>query len=446
VISVTTAILGAGLTGCTLARLLAETGEEVVVLEADDDYGGLCRSISVDGFTFDLGGPHIIFSRDEEVLAWMRTALGANREERHRETKCFYRGRFVQYPFENGLYDLPPEDRFRCVDGFVRAVMAAELAAQSGEPGAATTFRDWIYRTFGDGIADCYLVPYNLKIWKYPLEEMSAHWVDGRVPRPPLADVLRSACGIPTEGYAHQAVFSYPVAGGIEALVHAIAAPIEDRIRCGFRVRSVRREDGRFLVSDGETTIAADRCISTIPLQALLPALEDVPSGVMDALGRLVYNGVACVFIGLRNPAPPYSWVYLPEPGLGYANRVSFPSNYSTGTAPRGCGSILAECTYRPGDPVAGMDDDALVEHVLERLGAMGVLSADDVVVTGVARQPFAYVVYDLAYQESIRTVREFVAGRGIELVGRFAEFEYLNMDGCIRHALDHVRGRVPCA
>ena len=76
----TTAILGAGLTGCTLARLLAERGEEVVVLEAAGDYGGLCRSVTADGFTFDLGGSHIIFSRDEEVLAWMRD--GARGEPR----------------------------------------------------------------------------------------------------------------------------------------------------------------------------------------------------------------------------------------------------------------------------------------------------------------------------------------------------------------------------
>lgn len=441
----TTAILGAGLTGCTLARLLDESGEDVVVLEAADAFGGLCRSFCTNGFTFDLGGSHIIFSRDEEVLSWMRAVLGPNREERHRETKCFYRGRYVQYPFENGLADLPPDDRFRCVDGFVRAVIEARLAAERGGPVPASTFLQWIRRTFGDGLADCYLVPYNEKIWKYPLDRMSAHWVEGRVPRPPLEDVLRSACGLPTEGYVHQAIFSYPARGGIEALVKAVAEPIKGRIRCGFCVRSIRREDGRFLVSDGTSTVVAERCISTIPLQALVPALPGVPAGVTDAVDRLVYNSVACVFIGLRGPVPPFSWVYLSEQETGHANRVSFPSNYSTGTAPPGCGSIVAECTYRPGDRVAGMDDADLVAHVLDRLEAMGVLSAGDVLVTAVARQPFAYVVYDLAYQESVRVVREFVAACGIDLVGRFAEFEYLNMDGCIRHALDYVRGRPPC-
>ena len=71
VYDVKTAILGGGLTGLTLARFLLERGEEVVVLEAEPAIGGLCRSRREQGFCFDTGGSHIIFSRDEEVLRFM---------------------------------------------------------------------------------------------------------------------------------------------------------------------------------------------------------------------------------------------------------------------------------------------------------------------------------------------------------------------------------------
>jgi protoporphyrinogen oxidase len=70
----------------------------------------------------------------------------------------------------------------------------------------------------------------------------------------------------------------------------------------------------------------------------------------------------------------------------------------------------------------------------------MGIL--DDparVVYTAVERSPFAYVVYDLGYLERIGVVREFCESRGIDLVGRFSQFEYLNMDGVIRSAMDFV-------
>ena len=137
------------------------------------------------------------------------------------QPKIFYKDRYVKYPFENGLSDLPPDDCFFCISEFIKTLIAVE----KGDIPAPTTFRDWIYYTFGKGIAECYMIPYNEKIWKYPADKMSLHWVDGRIPRPLVDDVIKSAIGIPTEGYTHQAVFSYPLKGGIEALVRAIAKP-----------------------------------------------------------------------------------------------------------------------------------------------------------------------------------------------------------------------------
>ncbi len=102
----TTAILGGGLSGLTLARLLHEKGEEIIVLEAEPQYGGLCRSRTREGFTFDTGGSHIIFSRDAEVLAFMRRMIEGNEQRNIRNTKIFYKGLHVKYPFENGLNEL----------------------------------------------------------------------------------------------------------------------------------------------------------------------------------------------------------------------------------------------------------------------------------------------------------------------------------------------------
>ncbi len=188
----TTAILGGGLTGLTLARLLSERGEQIILLEAGHQIGGLCRSRTTGGFTFDTGGSHIIFSKDTEVLAFMRRMIAGNEQRNDRNTKIFYKGTFVKYPFENGLYELPPEDRFFCINGFIRTLIAVE----KGELPLPQNFREWIYYTFGPGIAECYMVPYNEKIWKYPTEKMSLHWVDGRIPRPPVEDIIKSAIGI----------------------------------------------------------------------------------------------------------------------------------------------------------------------------------------------------------------------------------------------------------
>ena len=176
------AILGGGLTGVTLARLLSEKGDEVCVFEKEAKTGGLCISEERNGFTFDVGGSHIIFSRDTEVLEFMQNVLEENREFRNRNTKIFYKDLFLKYPFENGLSDLPKEDLFFCINEYVKNLVAVE----KGEVAEPQNFKEWIYYTFGKGIAECYLVPYNEKIWNYPTEKMSKHWMDGRVPRPPV--------------------------------------------------------------------------------------------------------------------------------------------------------------------------------------------------------------------------------------------------------------------
>lgn len=433
-----TAILGGGLTGLTLARILAGRGEDVVVLEAEETIGGLCRSRTGDGFCFDTGGSHIIFSRDTEVLEFMLSVLGENRAERKRNTKVFYKDRFVKYPFENGLSDLPREDLFFCLSEYIKTLIAAE----KGELPLAVSFRDWIYTTFGAGIAECYLMPYNRKIWNFPPEQMSAHWVEGRVPRPPVEDIIRSAIGIETEGYTHQAVFSYPLHGGIEALVRAIAEPVMDRVTCGFPVSGIRKVHDGWEISDGTRTVAAGKLISTIPLQNLLPAFEGVPAPVREALGALRYNSVCSVLVGVRGKVPPISWLYVPMPETGLFNRVSFPSNYSTEVAPEGCSSVLAEITYNDGDPLTLMQDGDIISHVITSLASMDLIQREDVIFTGIARHRFAYVVYDLDYLKNIRTVRDYCGEIGIDLVGRFAQFEYLNMDGCIRSVMDYTGWR----
>jgi len=432
------AVLGGGLAGVTLARLLHERGHGVQVFEKERETGGLCRSRAERGFTFDTGGSHVIFSRDAEVLGFMHQVLGENREVRDRQTKIFYKGRYVKYPFENGLAELPKEDLFFCLSEFVKALIASE----KGEFSPPANFREWMVQTFGKGIAESYLIPYNEKIWKIAPEQMSAHWVEGRVPRPPVEDILKSAIGIETEGYTHQAVFSYPRTGGIESLVKAIGAPVREFISTGAPVTSVRRERKGFVLQAGGREARADRVVSTIPLPALLPCLGDVPDGVREACDGLRSTALLSVCIGIRGRVPPYSWVYIPSPEVGLFNRVSFPSNYSPAVAPPGHSSVLAEITCLREDPVFSAPDGEIVSHVIGGLGKMGVL--DDpgkVMYTAVERSPFAYVVYDLAYQARIRVVREFCGDRGIHLVGRFSQFEYLNMDGVIRSAMDFAEG-----
>src|SRR5450756_377355 len=190
-----TAILGGGLTGVTLGYLLSQKGADFQILEREKECGGLMRTLRENGFSFDYGGSHIIFSKNKEALNFMLTLLGNNRVKNKRDTKILYKGRQIKYPFENGLADLPKEENFECLYSFIQNLISKE----KGESKKPNNLKEWFYYTFGKGISEKYLIPYNEKIWKYPVEYMGLDWVK-RIPDPPVDDILKSSLGIETEG------------------------------------------------------------------------------------------------------------------------------------------------------------------------------------------------------------------------------------------------------
>ena len=102
------AILGGGLSGVSLAYLLQETGGRgaIDILERDDVPGGLCRSFPFGNVHYDVG-PHIMFSKDAEVLELMIRMLGENVHKLRRSNRIWHDGRLVKYPFENELPRFP---------------------------------------------------------------------------------------------------------------------------------------------------------------------------------------------------------------------------------------------------------------------------------------------------------------------------------------------------
>ncbi len=428
-------ILGGGLTGLTIGYLLNQRGYDVEILEKENECGGLMRSIQENGFTFDIGGSHIIFSKDKNILNFMISLLNGNYVRRRRNTKILYKGRFVKYPFENSLVDLSKEENFECLFYFIQNLIKRE----KGELKSPNNLKEWFYYTFGKGITEKYLIPYNEKIWKHPLEKISLEWIK-RVPNPPVKDIIKSALGIPTEGYTHQLYFYYPKYGGIQALIKALEFKIQGNIVTNFNVRKIKKEDGKWIVSNGKFEKEYDKIISSIPIQHLTNALDEVPKDVKEATNNLKYNSLITVMIGLdTSKLNNFSWLYIPDKDV-LVHRVSFPSNYSPHTTPEGKFSVLAEVTFREGDDIDKMKGAEIIEITIDDLDRLGIIDKSKVCYINVARLKYAYVINDIDYSKNIEIIRKFLQQIKIDLVGRFAEFKYLNMDDCIKRAIVFTR------
>ncbi|MBI5435071.1 MAG: FAD-dependent oxidoreductase [Planctomycetes bacterium] len=421
------AILGAGVSGLSLARFLIEGGiakSDLHLFEASSKIGGLCGSKTVDGFTYDETGGHILYSKDQAAMRWMIDCAGGDSafEQRERQTKIRFGDRWVHYPFENGLGDLPPQANFDCLKGYVHAWHRRQ-AERSPAP---TEFGAWVRWRFGDGIAHHFMDPYNQKVWKRELHELSSDWVAGRVPDAPIEDVLKSSVGIRTEGYTHQSLFYYPQKGGFQAITDGIGSTLLDRVRLKTPVREVKKRGDVFQVN-GEDF---DGVVSTLALTDLPKLIVGMPQPVAKAMETLEYNSIVCLLVALDEPEqPPLSWIYLPHDEQGPTNRVTYMSNYATANAPAGKSSFLCEVTFRGGSAAPGAELEGQVLVGLERAG---LLRREQVLFTDRTVSRHAYVVFDHAYGSRREAALGWLVEQGIEPLGRFGRFEYDNSDQCV--------------
>ncbi len=124
-IDVELAVLGCGWAGVSTAYHLLKSypSLDIVCIESSNRLGGLLKTEIYEGFTFDVGGSHVIFSRNDDVLQSILSLLGDNIVEHRRKSYVYLNGAYIPYPFENGIYVLPSEKRAEILISFIEALV-----------------------------------------------------------------------------------------------------------------------------------------------------------------------------------------------------------------------------------------------------------------------------------------------------------------------------------
>jgi protoporphyrinogen oxidase len=410
-------IIGAGLSGLSAAYHM---GSGYKVLEREGEVGGFCRSVSTQGYTFDLA-PHIFFTGSQYVNGLVYELLNGDLIKQRRCAFIYLNGTYVEYPFEVNLYGLPQQVIDECIEG---ARNRPDIQPQN--------FMEWIKATMGEGVAKYYMVPYNEKVWKYPLKEMSIDWVTGRVPAPSVEEMVRGAQGKVEREYGPNAYFQYPRVGGIGAIPNAFAKRVTD-ISLNSNVHEIRpngkRLDVLYTRNREPKRLEADRVLSSIPLPEVVKMIKSAPEDVVKASERLVYNSLACFNIGVyREAINDKHWLYFPEKEYIF-NRISFPMNLSPETTPRNKSSIVVEATYRGAKP----DPEETKERVREGLIRAEILrEQDELDVFDAFDFKYAYVIYNQQHEGNVNLIQSYLESLRVSSMGRFGEWEYLNMDKAI--------------
>jgi protoporphyrinogen oxidase len=135
-------VLGGGPAGLTAGYLLAKAGRDAVVLEADEQVGGLAKTVERDGYRFDLGG-HRFFTKSREVNELWHELMGEEFLLRPRMSRIYWNNRYLDYPLRGSdvIRKLGPIELTRCMFSYLRA------AARRNK--RDDTFEDWVSNRFG---------------------------------------------------------------------------------------------------------------------------------------------------------------------------------------------------------------------------------------------------------------------------------------------------------
>jgi protoporphyrinogen oxidase len=117
-------------------------------------------------------------------------------------------------------------------------------------------------------------------------------------------------------------------------------------------------------------------------------------------------------------------------------NRVSYPCTFSEKNAPKDHYSIQAEITYSPQSEIANMTDEAIIQHVLDGLEERSLIHGE-VILVDLKRVSESYVVYDVGYEHQTKIIRDYFSKVGIDLLGRFSYFEYINIDMAVARSIE---------
>jgi protoporphyrinogen oxidase len=419
-------VVGAGLSGLTVARELALRGEAVTVVERGGAVGGLARTFRYGSFFFDVG-PHRLHTDDPDVSSFVERVLPAELLPISRASAVRAFGRLYGWPLSpRDLAALPLSIVARAARDLVRR---ERLTGDSFEADVVNRYGRTLYESFFRRYTERFLSVSPRHLHRdWARAGMDRAVIDSRYRADGLWALLRSTLS-PRRSAT---VFLYPAAG-IDRLAEQLAAEViraGGRILLGEPVSAVETSGARITtIVRGQERIAASRVVWTAPLTALA-ALVGAPGRGLEFLSTVLYNVV------LRSPSlVRHQWTYYG--GDESFVRVSTPASFSPAAVPAGRGSVCVEVTSREGDAgwLGAEGRSGVIVDDLERVGAIA--SARDVEEIHVERVANSYPIYALSYREALRrTLADLGEYENLLLLGRGGRFWYNNMDHAIGQAL----------
>lgn len=394
-------VIGAGVTGLTIGKLLSEK-HNVTIYEREPNIGGIARTKSVDGITYHTVGGHCFNSKNKEVMDFVFSEVLPKEKWHHvqRYAKINLDNQFISYPIEYSIKEIAKFDKdlaFNITKDFL-----------SSTDTNANNLADWFESKFGKTLSDKYFIPYNRKIWQMEPSKMSHLWIEGKLPLPNKKDFFQALIEDKKDTMPHS-TFYYPNTNNQNTFIDALGKDLN--ITTCFTIDSIEKIKEKWIINN---KYEYDLVINTMPLDILPSVIKNTPNDILKHAKKLKHNKVTNML--WKTKPIDFTWTYHPSEKTIFHRHIHIGNFFN----PKKNYTIT----------------ESMGEHSYEEMVKQGkefdyLLEPLDYNVSD-----YAYVVYDQNYSESKKRIIKYLDKIGLYSIGRFGEWEYYNMDICIESAM----------
>ncbi|GAP15833.1 protoporphyrinogen oxidase [Longilinea arvoryzae] len=386
-------ILGGGPSGLILAANLLKSGEKsFLILEKENEPGGLCRSREIDHSMLDIGGGHFLDVRNRKVLDFVFGFLPENEWERFDRISKIRTPKFeIDYPYEANIWQLPVDEQIEHLKSISNA--GSNIGRRQPEK-----FSEWITWKLGSVIAHNYMLPYNSKIFSdVRLDKLGTYWLY-KLPNVSFEDTLRSCLlNKPCGTLPAHSQFYYPRKYGYGEVFSRIADFIgKDKILLNYSVKTIEVDH---LGVNNE--IFAEKIITTIPWPELLTS-RSIPVEIRRIIRQLRYSSIDITYRS-SNQSTNAHWTYFPDENLPY-HRLLFRHNFIAG----------AKGYWEETNSRRVVDGQPCTHH-----------------------NEYAYPINTRHKPEVILKIMDWAKSFSIFSLGRWGEWEHMNSDVAMNRAIN---------
>jgi protoporphyrinogen oxidase len=402
-------VVGAGVSGLSFANAIRAEAlrrgramPDVAVIEADDEPGGYCKTVKRDGFIWDYSG-HFFHFAHPEIERWLRERMPDDEVATVRKRAFVrFKGLDVDFPFQKNIHQLAREDFIDCLHDLYFRDQGVGVSEGKG-------FKQMLYRRFGRGIAERFLVPYNEKLYATDLGNLDVDAMGRFFPHADIADIIRNMRT--PDNTSYNSTFTYPRGGAIE-YIRALLRDLPEACT-SYSERLLSVDLARRVARTSRREIRYERLVSSAPLPDLVRIC-----GVPFDQRAFSWNRVMVFNLGFDRKGPPHvHWMYFPDPAVSFY-RVGFYDNIR--------GDPRMSLYVEIGLPSEGaVDVERMRERVLSDLERERVVEGHGLVAYHQVLMDPAYVHITQASRAEVERLRGVLADAGVHPVGRYGGWTY---------------------